>query len=168
LLKIHIEKNAKNSTKTKKFKKTMKVVIGTDHASYEVKNSLATLLREKGYEVVDVSEADGTSVDYPDVAARVCHTVLSSEGSRGILLCGTGIGQSIAANKINGIRAALCHDHFTATMCRQHNDANVLCAGSRVTGPEVIFQMANVFLTTEFEGGRHERRVNKIMSLQTS
>lgn len=144
----------------------MKIAIGTDHAAYEVKNELVAFLKQKGHDVTDCSEPDGTRVDYPDIAERVAHRVLAKEVEYGVLLCGTGIGVSIAANKVPGIRAALCHDAYTAAMARLHNDAHVVCAGARVVGPEVIKQIVEVFLTTAFEGGRHGCRVEKIMALE--
>ena len=145
-----------------------KVAIGSDHAAVSVKAEVVAMLTaELGYDVVDVgTDSAEKKVDYPDVAIGVCKLVQAKEVTCGILFCGTGIGVSLAANKMNGIRAALCHDHFTATMARQHNDANVLCAGARVVGPEVIKQMVQVFLATPFEGGRHEARVGKVMALE--
>eukprot|EP00331_Platyophrya_macrostoma_P012149 CAMPEP_0176418000 /NCGR_PEP_ID=MMETSP0127-20121128/7207_1 /TAXON_ID=938130 /ORGANISM="Platyophrya macrostoma, Strain WH" /LENGTH=152 /DNA_ID=CAMNT_0017798235 /DNA_START=65 /DNA_END=520 /DNA_ORIENTATION=- len=144
----------------------MKIAIGTDHAAYDVKNEVVAFLKSKGHEVTDCSEPDGTRVDYPDIAERVAHLVLKKEADHGVLLCGTGIGVSISANKVPGIRAALCHDAYTASMARQHNDAHIVCAGARVTGPEVIKQIVDVFLTTAFLGGYHGCRVEKIMALE--
>jgi ribose 5-phosphate isomerase B len=144
----------------------MRLAIGCDHAAYEVKNEVIAYLKSKGHELVDVSEADGTRVDYPDIAGAAAAKVLSNEVEFGILFCGTGIGISIAANKVPGIRAALCHDAYTASMARAHNNAQIVCAGARVTGAEVIKQIVEVFLTTSFEGGRHGCRVDKIMALE--
>lgn len=146
----------------------MRLAIGCDHAAYEVKNEVIAYLKSKGHEILDVSEADGTRVDYPDIAGLAAAKVLSKEVDFGILFCGTGIGISIAANKVPGIRAALCHDAYTAAMARAHNDAQIVCAGARVTGPEVIKQLVDVFLTTSFEGGRHGCRVEKIMALENA
>lgn len=144
----------------------MKIAIGTDHAAYDVKNEVVAFIKSKGHEVTDCSEPDGTRVDYPDIAERVARRVLSKEVDYGVLLCGTGIGVSIAANKVSGIRAALCHDAFTASMARQHNDAHIVCAGARVTGPEVIKQIVDIFLSTPFLGSYHGCRVEKIMALE--
>lgn len=120
------------------------------------------MLKGAGVSVVDLGTHGTERVDYPDVAQELCRQVVSGQASCGILLCGTGIGMSIAANKVPGIRAALCHDHYTAKLTRQHNDANVLCAGARTTGIEVIKDMVEVFLATPFEGGRHAQRVAKL------
>lgn len=143
------------------------VAIGCDHAAVSVKQELAQFLTTLGCHVTDVgTNSSDVRVDYPDIAEEVCNCVLTGKSKFGFLLCGTGIGVSLAANKIDGIRAALCHDHYTAKMARAHNDANVMCAGARVTGPEVIKEMAGVFLTTTHEGGRHADRVAKVMLLQ--
>ena len=144
-----------------------KIAIGSDHAAYDLKVEIVTFLKKHpGWEVVDVGPFDRERVDYPDYAEKVCALINSKEADCGILFCGTGIGISISANKINGIRAALCHDHFTAKMSRMHNDANVVCCGARVTGPEVIAEIVETFLLTPFEGGRHAGRVAKIMALE--
>ena len=117
-------------------------------------------------EFKDIGTFGTNAVDYPDIAEKVCADVVSGEADRGIVLCGTGIGISIAANKIHGIRCALCHDEYSAQMSRQHNNANVLAMGGRVLGFGVAGKIVRAWLTTEFEGGRHERRVNKIMALE--
>ena len=140
----------------------MTVYIATDHAGLALKNYSKDYLIDQGYDVVDLGPENTKRVDYPDYADKVCQAVLNNNNAYGILICGTGIGMSMAANKHNGIRAGLCHDSYTATMARQHNNANVLCFGERVVGKGVIEDMINVFLTTEFEGGRHQNRVNKI------
>ena len=138
------------------------IVIASDHAGVDLKKQIVALVREAGHEISDLGPADTSSVDYPDFAHVVAKTVASGDAERGILICGTGIGMSLAANRHPRIRAALCHDAFTAEMARRHNDANVLCIGARSTGPGVAEQMVQIFLDTDFEGGRHQRRVEKI------
>lgn len=138
------------------------IVIASDHAGVELKTGLCRLLRASGREVRDLGPNDTTSVDYPDFAHKVANEVASGEAAMGVLICGTGIGMSLSANRHPGVRAALCHDAFTAEMARRHNDANVLCVGARVTGPGVAEQMLRIFLDTPFEGGRHQRRVERI------
>ncbi len=145
----------------------MKIAIGSDHAGYEAKETIQRWLEEMGYEPVDLGTENGESVDYPDFAEEVARYVAEDEGDRrGILVCGTGIGIGIAANKIPGIRAATCHDEFTAKMSRAHNDANVLCLGSRVLAVDRMRPIVEEFLRTEFEGGRHQRRIDKIRRLE--
>ncbi len=139
-----------------------KFYIATDHAGYAVKEYVKEIVRELGHEIVDLGPQNADRVDYPDFAKKCTEAVLSDKGSFGILICGTGIGMSIAANKVSGIRAALCHDHYTAKLTRQHNDANVLCFGERVVGKGVIADIVEAFATTEFEGGRHATRVAKL------
>ncbi len=138
------------------------IVIASDHAGVELKAGLCRLLRASGREVRDLGPTDTTSVDYPDFAHKVANEVASGEAAMGVLICGTGIGMSLSANRHPGVRAALCHDAFTAEMARRHNDANVLCVGARVTGPGVAEQILRIFLDTPFEGGRHQRRVERI------
>lgn len=144
----------------------MKYYVGSDHAGYAVKGLVVEMLLSRGYEVEDLGTHSPDRVDYPDYAEKVARAVVADQGSRGVLICGTGIGMSIAANKIDGIRAAHCNDWYTAKMARAHNDANILCFGERVSGPGVIESMIDVFTTTEFEGGRHTGRVEKIMALE--
>ncbi|WP_456322561.1 ribose 5-phosphate isomerase B [Hydrogenimonas sp.] len=144
----------------------MKYYIGSDHAGFAVKGLVALMLIERGHEVVDLGTDSAERVDYPDYAEKVARAVVSDSGSHGVLICGTGIGMSVAANKIDGIRAAHCHDYYTAQMARAHNDANILCFGERVSGPGVIESMIDAFTTTSFEGGRHAGRVEKIMALE--
>jgi ribose 5-phosphate isomerase B len=138
------------------------IVVASDHAGVDLKEQIVAVVREAGHELRDLGPADSSSVDYPDYAHALAKAVASGEAERGILICGTGIGMSMAANRHSRIRAALCHDAFTAEMARQHNDANVLCIGARTTGPGVAEQMVRIFLDTDFEGGRHQRRVEKI------
>jgi ribose 5-phosphate isomerase B len=140
----------------------MKVAIGSDHAGVELRKEIIALIEELGMEVEDVGCECSTSVDYPDYAIPVAEKVANGEADRGILICGTGIGMSIAANKVKGIRCALVHDLFSAKATRQHNDSNVLAMGERVIGPGLALEIAKVWLTTEYEGGRHGRRVDKI------
>ncbi len=141
------------------------IAIGSDHASVLLRDEIKKHLDEIGVEYVDLSDkGDGT--DYPDIAKVVCKRVLDGGAKYGILLCGTGIGISISANKIKGIRAALCGDYYSAKYTRLHNDANVLCMGGRVTGVGPAIEMVDVFLNTEFEGGRHANRINKIKLLE--
>ena len=145
----------------------MKITIGSDHGAVELKEEIKKVLAEfEGVEVKDVGTFGTDSVDYPDIAEKVCADVTSGQSDRGIVLCGTGIGISIAANKINGIRCALCHDVFSAKKSREHNDANVLAMGGRVIGFGPASEIVRAWMTTDFEGGRHERRVNKIMALE--
>ena len=143
----------------------MKWFVGSDHAGLALKNALASALRSWGDEVEDLGAHDETSVDYPDYGAAVGRAVASSPGAMGLIVCGTGIGISIAANKIAGVRAALVHDAFTAEMSRKHNDANVVAFGARVVGPGVAEDALRRFRDTAFEGGRHARRVSKIDEL---
>jgi ribose 5-phosphate isomerase B len=138
------------------------IVIASDHAGVELKARLVAAARAAGHEITDLGPADTGSVDYPDFAHRVAAAVAAGEAERGVLICGTGIGMSMTANRHPGVRAALCHDAFTAEMARRHNDANVLCLGARVTGTGVAEQVLTVFLATGFEGGRHQRRVARI------
>lgn len=147
----------------------MQVYIGSDHAGYAMKEVIQKHLLEQGHEVVDLGVFEEvTSSDYPDTAREVGEKVLENEGSRGILICGTGLGMSIAANKVKGIRAAVAHDETTAKMARQHNDANVITFGQRIVGNDVAKTIVDTFLTTDFEGGRHERRVEKITAIENA
>ena len=141
------------------------IAIGCDHAGVEMKKAVIEALSEKGFELRDMG-TDGEPCDYPNMAKAVCELVVSGECEKGILICGTGIGMSIAANKIKGIRAALCADYFSTKYTRKHNDANVMCMGARTLGPGLASELAEIFLTTEFEGGRHQRRVDLITALE--
>jgi ribose 5-phosphate isomerase B len=140
----------------------MKVAIASDHAGYELKENLAKYLRAKHITVKDFGTYNTDSVDYPDYARVVAKAVAGKHQKYGILICGTGIGMSMAANKVKGIRAALCHNVYTAAMARMHNDANVLAIGARVIKPSMAKKIADTFISTPFEGGRHKRRVKKI------
>ena len=140
----------------------MRIAIGSDHRGFEAKQRLAALLRQLGHEVVDVGPAGKDSVDYPDFAFQVAESVSKGQVERGILICGTGIGMCIAANKVAGVRAAPCHDSITAEMSRRHNDANVLCLSADLLGEGLMERMTRIWLETPFEAGRHARRVEKI------
>ena len=145
-----------------------KVALGCDHAGFHLKEFIKKHLEERRYNIVDHGCFDTESTDYPDYAVKVAHTVAEDPKNRGILVCGTGIGMSIAANKVRGIRAALCHNEFEAQMCREHNDANIVCLGARVLKMQrqLAIRIVEKFLRTEFEGGRHQRRVEKIAAIE--
>lgn len=140
----------------------MKVAIGSDHAGLKLKEEIKQLLDEMNIDYTDYGTHSEESVDYPDFAVTVAEKIANGEADRGIVICGTGIGVSISANKVKGIRCALVHDLFSAKATRQHNNSNVLAMGERVIGPGLARDIAKVWLETEYEGGRHERRVNKI------
>jgi ribose 5-phosphate isomerase B len=144
----------------------MRIAIGSDHAGFNLKMEIIKHLEEKGYEVKDYGTYKKESCDYSDFGNAVAEAVVSSEADKGIIVCGTGIGISIAANKVPGIRAAHCTDTFTARSCRQHNDANILALGERVTGVGLALDIVDSFLTSDFEGGRHATRVNKISEIE--
>ena len=144
----------------------MKIIIGSDHGGIHLKEVLKQHLTERGIEVHDAGTYTEESCDYPDIALQVCRAVTAGDGDRGVLVCGTGIGMSMAANKVKGIRAALCGDVFSAIMSREHNDANVICLGERVLGPGLAVCILDAWLDTEFAGGRHARRVDKIMAIE--
>ena len=144
----------------------MKLMIGSDHGGFELKEEVKKYLESLGHEVVDVGTYTSDSCDYPDIAKAGCEKITSGECERGILICGTGIGISMAANKIRGIRAACCSDTYSARYTRLHNDANVLCFGGRVVGGGLACELVDAYLSVEFEGGRHQRRVDKIMALE--
>ncbi len=141
------------------------VVIGCDHGGFELKEQIKVFIKDMGEAVEDVGTYSTDAVDYPDIALKVARYVLEN-GVLGILICGSGIGMSIAANKVNGIRCALCHDAYTAEFSRRHNNANIIAFGGRTTGVEIAKQMVKIFLSTEFDGGRHQRRIDKISSLE--
>ncbi len=142
------------------------IVIGSDHGGFELKEAVKKYLDEKNIEYTDVGCYDKNSVDYPDIAKKACEKVVDGSCERGILICGTGIGISMAANKVKGIRAALCHSEYDAKMTRAHNNSNVLCMGGRTTGIEIALAMVECFLNGEFEGGRHQNRIDKITALE--
>ncbi|HFB54059.1 MAG TPA: ribose 5-phosphate isomerase B [Sulfurimonas autotrophica] len=140
----------------------MTFYIGTDHAGIELKDWTVELLKSKGFEVVDFGPFSKDRVDYPDYAHKVARAVIENSDTQGILICGSGIGMSMAANKHHGIRAALCHDAYTAKVAREHNDANILCFGERIVGKGVAESIIDAWLANSFEGGRHVQRVEKI------
>ena len=142
------------------------IAIGSDHGGYLLKEELKKHLEEKGIEFKDFGTDSAASCDYPVYAEKVCRAIQSGECEKGILICGTGIGMSMCANKCKGIRAALCGDHFSDEFTRKHNDANVICMGAKTSQSGVALQLADIFLTTEFEGGRHEKRVSMMMELE--
>ena len=144
----------------------MKIAIGCDHGGFEHKNAIAEHLRERGFEVEDFGIKDLASVDYPKIALKVANSIVNGKNERGILVCGTGIGMSIAANKVKGIRAAACSEHFSAKYTRLHNDSNILCLGGRVIGIGTALELADLFVDTEFEGGRHQKRVDMVMEIE--
>lgn len=146
-----------------------KIAIGTDHAGVDLKNRLTEMLRSEGHEVTDHGAFESDSVDYPDFAAAVGRDVASGEAERGVLICGSGLGIAIAANKVDGIRAATCNDLYAAELARAHNDANVVALGARIVGPELAEAVVRTFLSTDFDGGpRHRRRLDKIHALESA
>ena len=142
------------------------IVLGSDHGGFELKEAIKKHLDEKGIQYTDVGCYDTASVDYPDIAKAACEKIVSGECERGLLFCGTGVGISIAANKVKGIRACCCSDCFSATYTRLHNDANVLCMGGRIVSAGLGAMIVDQFLNTEFEGGRHQRRIDKITAIE--
>ena len=144
----------------------MRVAIGSDHRGYHLKEQIIAMLRTKGHEVEDAGPSATESVDYPDFAALVAKMVSQGAVDRGILICGTGIGMAIAANKFPGVRAAPCSDEVTAEISRRHNNLNVLCLSADMLSPRTVERMVDVWVSTPFEGGRHERRVEKIHELE--
>jgi len=144
----------------------MRIAIGTDHRGFEIHAKVVELIKRLGHEVVDVGTFSPDAVDYPDIAAAVAWKVSRAEVQRGILVCGTGLGMCIAANKVPGVRAAPCHDDITAELSRRHNDSNVLCLSADLLGERLIDRMIELWIVTPFEGGRHARRVDKITALE--
>ena len=143
-----------------------KIVMASDHAGFDLKNTLVEQLKNDGYGVEDAGTYSKDSCDYPVFAEKACRYMLDGKAELCILVCGTGIGMSMAANKVKGIRAACCSDTYSAKYTRLHNDANVLCMGARVVGEGLAYEIAKVFLETEFEGGKHLRRINMISDLE--
>jgi len=141
------------------------VALGADHAGFPLKEDLKTWLITHGYDVVDLGTQSAESVDYPDFAIGVGSAITAGTADRGVLVCGTGIGMAMAANKVPGVRAAACSDAFTARMSREHNDANILALGARITSREAAIEILEIWLGAEFAGGRHARRVEKIVAL---
>jgi ribose 5-phosphate isomerase B len=145
-----------------------RIAVGADHAGFHLKEAVKRFLHGQGYAIQDVGTDSETSVDYPDFARQVAEKVARGEAELGVLVCGTGMGMAIAANKVPGIRAAVAHDAFTARMARQHNDANVLAIGGRVLDEPTAIAIVREFLSAQFEGGRHQRRIEKIAALETT
>ncbi len=144
----------------------MNIALGCDHGGLEHKNAILQHLKDAGHNVTDFGIYENVSVDYPDIAVPVCESIQKGENSLGILVCGTGIGMSLAANKHKGIRAACCSEHFSAKYTRLHNDSNVLCLGGRVIGVGTALELCDLFVNTEFEGGRHQNRIDKVMAIE--
>jgi ribose 5-phosphate isomerase B len=142
------------------------IALGADHAGWELKEEIKAWLLERNVELLDFGTHSPDSVDYPDYAAQVGEAVAAGKAERGVLVCGTGIGMAMAANKVPGVRAAFCPDLFTARMSREHNDANVLALGGRLTGRELALEIVEMWLRAEFQGGRHARRVGKVTELE--
>jgi len=142
------------------------IAVGSDHGGLELKGAICELLQKRGFEFSDLGTTDGRSVDYPDFGVKVATAVASGECASGVLICGTGIGMSIAANKVDGVRAALVHDTFTAQMAKEHNNANVLVLGGRVLGVDEGCHLVEVWLDSTFEGGRHQLRLDKIHQIE--
>ena len=146
----------------------MRIAIGSDHAGLSLKEHLVGLLRDAGHEVVDVGTSSAEPVDYPPICAEVGRLVVEGEVERGIVLGGSGQGEQMAANKVRGVRAALCHDLYTARLSRQHNDANVLSMGARIVAPALAEEIATLWLRTGFDGERHQRRIEQIAAIETA
>ena len=141
-----------------------KIAVGSDHAGYNLKNAIAKYLTDIGYDVIDKGTYSKESCDYPVFAKAVANSVAAEEAEKGILVCGSGVGVSIAANKVKGIRAVLCHEPYSAMLSRLHNNANVLCLGERITGEALAFEIVDTWLMSEYEGGRHQRRIDMLES----
>ncbi len=144
----------------------MRVALGNDHRGYPIRGKVLEVLERLGHDIVDVGTFSSEPVDYPDIAERVGRMISNGEADRAILICGTGLGMCISANKVAGVRAAPCHDDLTAEMSRRHNDANVLCLSADTLGERLIDRMIEIWLSTPFEGGRHARRVGKISLIE--
>ena len=144
----------------------MKIAIGNDHAATDMKNEIMQHLKDRGCEVINMGTDGYESVDYPDYAKKVCDAVNSGEADLGVAICGTGVGISIACNKVDGIRACCCSEPFSAKLSRQHNNSNVLCFGARVIGPELAKMIVDEWLAAEFIGGRHQKRVDIISEIE--
>lgn len=146
----------------------MKIAIASDHRGLVVKGNILALLEELGHDAIDLGPTTSDSVDYPEFAGEVANAIKDEQAERGILICGTGVGMCIAANKFPGIRAAPCHDEFTAKMSRLHNDSNVLCLSGDLLGDRLVNRMVEIWLNTEFEGGRHARRLKMISQIEAN
>lgn len=144
----------------------MRIAVGSDHAGFSLKREVAARLQELGHQIIDLGTDSDEPVDYPHICAAVARQVVAGAADRGVVLGGSGQGEAIAANKVNGARAALCNDLFTARLSREHNDANVLSMGARIVAPALAFEILDVFLETEFQGGRHVARVEQISAIE--
>ena len=144
----------------------MKIAIGCDHGGFEHKNAIAQHLNDRGFEVIDCGIYENKSVDYPDIAVKVCEQITSNNCNLGVLICGTGIGMSLAANKVKGIRAACCSEHYSAKYTRLHNNSNVLCIGGRVIGIGTALELVDLFVDTEFEREKKKKRIDKITEIE--
>jgi RpiB/LacA/LacB family sugar-phosphate isomerase len=145
----------------------MKVVIGSDHAGFALKQELATFLRSQAYDLTDIGTADTAAVDYPDIADALCREIVAKRAERGVLICGSGVGASVAANKVRGVRAGLCHDTYSAHQGVEHDDTNVIVLGARVIGIELAKELALAFLRANFtHEERHERRLKKVLAME--
>jgi ribose 5-phosphate isomerase B len=145
----------------------MRIAVASDHRGVRVKGQILAQLAELGHEGIDLGPYDQESVDYPDYASKVASQVASHDVDRGILICGTGMGMSITANKFKGVRAVTCHDDVTAEMSRRHNDANIMCLSADMLGDRLLGRIVDIWMRTEFEGGRHQRRIDKIRELES-
>lgn len=146
----------------------MKIAIGCDHGGLEHKNAIVEHLKSRNFEVLDFGIYEAHSVDYPEIAVKVSNSIVNKEALLGILVCGTGIGMSLAANKVKGIRAAACSEHFSAKYTRLHNNSNILCLGGRVIGVGTAIELVDLFVDTKFEGGRHQRRIDLITEIENN
>lgn len=144
----------------------MKIAIGNDHTSVSIKNEITAYLQEKGYDIINLGTDSLSSCDYPEYGEKVALAVANGEADFGVAICGTGVGISLAANKVRGIRAVVCSEPYSAMLSRQHNDSNVLCFGSRVVGTELAKMIVDSWLEASFDGGRHQRRVDMIMDIE--
>ena len=145
----------------------MKIIIASDHAGFLYKSLLVNYLREKGYEVIDLGAFNGEPSDYPDHAAHVAHVLLNHEGEKAIIICGSGVGVCVAANKFKDIRAGVCHDTYSAHQCVEHDDVNVLCLGQRIIGIELAYEIVDAFINAEFINKvRYQRRLDKIIAIE--
>ena len=145
-----------------------KIAIASDHGGFALKESLVGTLRDKGFEIDDLGPSNADSVDYPDYGIKLAHAIVEQKVERGIVICGTGVGMSIVVNRFPGVRGTLCSDIYTAKMSREHNDSNILIMGGRVIGKDLALEIVGIWLKTEFEGGRHQRRLDKINEIDAN
>ena len=145
-----------------------KIAIASDHGGFDLKKNVISSLQNKGLEIQDLGPSNTDSVDYPDYGIKIAHAILEQRVKRGIVICGTGVGMSIVVNRFPGIRGTLCSDVYTAKMCREHNDSNILIMGGRVIGKDLALEIVEIWLKTNFEGGRHQRRLDKINKIDAN